>query len=233
MPISNHQKGIVPLLILIVIGAVALFGGAYVIFNGLTKLPQGSKPTQQTQNSSSTISPPTSVPKLASEPAIYNPKQTTGANTNEPGFSLSPPAGWLKASPNDQLTRLLFQSPQEDTETLESGAIAKHTSNISVRLTKLSQVSNLDQVVEATKRGAESGGQIQYLQDTRSSLNNQETHLLETIMVDQGIKGHTLNYIIVKGNYAILVKGQTLDSVWSKQAALIKTSLDSFTLTGE
>lgn len=257
MSAQKSSAGIIVIpLILLIVGVVFVgAGGVYIVRDRFVKKGVSGKPAldeyaiQRQIKEKMNLSPvtPTPTPRLAPDQFSYYSKevikittQGTKEKVKEPGFTISPPEGWLQGSQAE--VTVIFNSPEKDEEPGEPPLIYRQPANIQVSLDYLenydqvitpgmSESQILDKVVAEFKK-ISSSLNPDYIQDKRTTFAGQEAQFLEVkVQLKHGIFERAIAYVLVKNKYAIQVSGHALNSAWGERVGTLQSSLNSFKLT--
>lgn len=233
--ILKDQRGILPLFLLIAIGVVVVAGGVYVVREQFVKTGQSGKSTYDTQKIKEQVKNPGSFPSLSPEPKVeqtygkpvtYTPEENS---SNEPSFTITPPAGWEKTSGGATGTKVQFRHPTQDKEEMEDGLYAKANAQISVVISQTN--STLDQIISVVKSSATKNYENAiFVTERKLTYAKQEAILLETKLFKKGVAIHSIDYYFIKDGFLVHTVGTSLDSTWNQRYSAIQSSLDSFKL---
>lgn len=219
---SDGEKGVIPLVVLIAVSVAALVGGTYTIKNEIIKVDNGKISLDLSKISNQQQSSPNGESSTKSQqnqnPFTYKPGEE--GVYDAPIFYIKPPAGWIKQEKDNIIT---LTAPDKDKE-----KVGNKTANLSPKIEiyiSNQNVTTLDNFVKATKSLSED---VEYLSDKRLLLNGHEVHSLEIRNINEGIKMHSVSYLLVKDDFEFHVKGGSFDSAWDKRKDAILGSMSSF-----
>lgn len=259
---QKGEKGFAPLILLVILAVGLVAGGSYIVKNNLvtTKNGQVVFNTNKDKNLSDIKIPSpepenTSASKkveLAEKTVEYKP-----TDTNEPQFSINPPAGWIKGSGTGNI-KLRFDAPQED-KTEVGNTNAHIGANIQVNIEK-TNAKNLDEAMADFKaQAAKLPFSIDVQNESKTTLAGEEALYFEILVsvpdldykqlesyvkqqsgnektlsaqdikdMMQSFKGKSVGYTILKNGYRVDVGGTAAGWAWDKRAGAIQSSIYTF-----
>lgn len=248
MPKYN-QKGVIPLVALIITGVIAVVGGSYIIRNDLLNT-NGQKSTPAPK-----LTPIQSG--LADKPFTYNPPQNTSSNTQtskEPAFTITPPAGWVVDTSDDsgyvKFIRAGFVAPEQDKIEIDpvTKAFMRLPASVKVlivpadhnlQLQELIDVANEDVrktgITRISSKEITIGGIRGYSQELKIPFKNviltknvTGTNKEEKGSLKESAFRHQIDYIFAIDNFSVYIIGSALEQAWGNRAGEIKASMNSF-----
>lgn len=241
---AGRQAGVIPLFILIAAGIAVLVGGTYIVRGDFIKTGKSGKAALDTEKINQQVKNPTPLPsftptpkpELAPNSFTYqpspNPSQIPGSSASlEPGFTINPPAGWEKLSPQGKNGRASFQSPEVDKEQQEDNLVARVQSVISVHIFPGS--GSLDAFTQGLIVSSQNAyAKLQIVSDMPTTFAGQEARKVELkFSPKNGIPMYAVSYLVIKDGFWIQVAGNSLESAWGKRVGEIESSLKSFKFT--
>ncbi|MCL4365892.1 hypothetical protein M1437_01565 [Patescibacteria group bacterium] len=261
----KDEKGFAPLLLLVILAVGLVAGGSYVVKNNLVTTKNGQIvfnankdkdlsdikiPSPQPDTNKATPTP--KKVELAEKTAEYK-----SNNTDEPQFSISPPAGWVKGKTEDKI-KIRFDAPQEDKQEINN-TNASIGANIQVYVEKTSAKS-LDEAMSSFKDQASKlpvsidfqnerkttfGGVDALYFEMLISMPNLDYKQLESYVKQQSsngktpstqdikdmmqsFKGKSIGYTMLKNGYRVDVGGTAAGWAWDKRSGAIQSSINTF-----
>ncbi len=257
MPVLN-QKGIVPLVIILIL-AVTVVGG-FGVYRSSKKISiREDKTTETTGGNLYPKTPSPNAVNLANSGSLAVKAvelKVDEKSSEAPKFSIKPPAGWDTLPANGSII-VEFLSPAKDT--IEEGLVYFDVQpNITVFVAK-GEFANLDEANNAfgsksseniSKQKTTINGQeaivtrstkdlADLLRGTLESQIKQEIANSGTKISEQELKkdvetllknakAGVLSYSFYKDGYYINVAGKALESFWDKREPQLKRSMDTF-----
>ena len=236
MPRQKYQKGVIPLLILVVIGIAVFVGGAYIIRNEFVKTGITGKASLDEQKVRTQIDNPEPLPELTPEPDAvtqqgkYNYIPPAG-NEDEPYFTITAPSGWNRVEMVDKYTKVKFEDPVEDEEIGEEGLATRANAKVQVLMIKGSGEGDLDSFLDyfLTNTQADFERVIVTMKSKRS-FSGLDSYYIELDAFRQGVTLKFISFVMVKGEYGVVVYGGTLKSDYDEHADEIWKSINSFSI---
>lgn len=256
-----RQAGVIPLIVLIIAGVIAVVGGIYIIRNNLLKLNNITDSAKLSDGQQS--APPKLAPKLADKPFTYNPPQNTLSNTQsskEPTFTITPPASWANYTGGDgdanyiKFMRANFTAPEEDKIEIDpvTKAFLRFPALIEVLIAPADHNLQLQELIDGANEDVRKTGStlISSKEITVSGIRGYSQELkipFKDVILTKRITGtekeergslkesawrHQIINIFAVNNFSVYVKGAALEQAWSEKVDTIKASMDSFTLEG-
>lgn len=199
---------------------------------------------------------------LSDKPFAYNPQQNTSNNTKpskEPSFTITPPEGWVPYESRDdakyaKMVRANFAAPEEDKIEIDpvTKAFLRFPALVEVLIIPTDHNLKLQELIDGAKEDARKSGSILIssgeitagdirgyseefkmpFKDIILTKNVTGTDKEEKASLKEPAWRHQITNIFAVDNFAVYVKGATLEYTWSKRAGEIKSSLDSFAFVG-
>lgn len=184
MPKLLNQRGIAPILLVIIL-SIVIVGVGGVVYNSKKEIKIRSDKSTETQElkntskeSSSQDSAAVAADKsgaLAQEPFT---KKPDSQNASMPGYSFNPPAGWSEQPGSGNIVTQ-FMSPTKDK--LEEGlAWLRLTPNVAVFAVK-KEFSSFDEAIEAAKSDLQKSG-FTFIQTQKTKINGEDVYFTEATL---------------------------------------------------
>ena len=236
MSCHKNQKGIIPLLILIIIGVAVLAGGAYIIRNEFVKTGITGKASLDEQKIKTQIDNPEPLAELTPEPDAvaqqgkYNYVPPAG-NEDEPYFTITSPSGWNRVDTTDQYTKVKFEDPVEDVEIAEDELAARANAKIQVLMVKGSGEGDLDSFLDYFLTNTQADFErVTVTMKSKRPFSGLDSYYIELDAFRQGVTLKFISYVMVKGKYGVVVYGGTLKSDYDEHSDEIWKSINSFSI---
>lgn len=254
---SKKEKGFIPLIILIAIGAIIFGAGAYLVRQQLSKTKKESRTTigeekiKRQIETKTSLPAPTPVPKveLSKEQFSYQPEkqESVGSqNVNPPGFTINPPTGYTQQT--NPAYKVIFFSPEKDKERVANVGDYKLPARVLVNMLSLESLPGFSELEK--KANFSEGKMLELIDETTiidvkssvilkdepTKLAGQECRILE-YKASSLVGGkfevweHVYSYMFIKNKHLVVISGGSLESAWTKRAPEIIASLNTFTFS--
>lgn len=245
--IFNDQRGIIPIVALVITGLLIAAGGGLAVNRGLIKI---SPPSQTNLKSSSSTTTTKQESKLEKTAFIYTPTTKSQTNENspeeEPSFSFTPPSGWL-SKPTGDSKRAYFIAPenQTDTETTEENGKKYITTQPAEIIVFVNNIQNGPRVAsdkffnlafqQFQKVANYNTSTISVIENTPVKFKGEDAFRFELTskLANFHALSRTFGYMFYKNPYLVSIVGLALDKDWNTRAPVIKAAMDTFNLAPE
>lgn len=269
MPIFlKDERGVAPLLLLVILAVGLVAGGSYIVKNNLVTTENGQI-VFNTDKDKSLQDAKIPTPKTNTDAITPTPKKIELAekvteykseNSNEPQFSINPPAGWVKGKTDDKI-KIRFEASQED-KTKIGNTNASIGANIQVYVEKTNAKSLDEAMTNFKAQAAKLPVSVDFQNERKTTFAGKEALYFEMLIsmpdIDykqmesyikqqsndgktpsvqdikdmmQSFKGKSIGYTILKNGYRVDIGGTAAGWAWDKRAGAIESSINTFKFT--
>lgn len=177
---QNNQRGIAPI-ILIIIFAVTIIGVGGMAYNSRKEIKVRSDKTSEVKELKSSPTPENKAINLANSGKLADKpveQRVDNGVVSAPGFSITPPAGWEKLAPKDNIVVEFLSSAEDKVE--EGTAWLTVQPNITVNVMKV-EYANLDDTMEVSLNNRTNPNHT-ILNKKKAKINGEDVYILESVM---------------------------------------------------